>query len=145
MTLCRVVDNTCRYCGRRDGEIALCSIVQKPKKSNFEIRKEITVFPDYEYECFYCGFLYGKDKHRNLSWRTRDHIIPISKGGRNNKSNIVLCCYKCNRQKGSLMPISFLLSGYLNEERVGIVKRKLGEIGIITHLCMIFVRFIVEY
>lgn len=29
-----------------------------------------------------------------------DHIIPISKGGKNNKKNIRIICRRCNRKKG---------------------------------------------
>ena len=37
---------------------------------------------------------------------TRDHHIPLSKGGSNGKENIVLSCYKCNNKKGDLNPAS---------------------------------------
>lgn len=46
--------------------------------------------------CFYCG--------KKLSRRraTKDHVIPISKGGGNSKKNIVDACRKCNSEKGCL-------------------------------------------
>ena len=126
---CIILNGTCTWCGRRDkyGEVAMCPIVRNKKKSP----KRDIKFPDYEYECFYCGFLYDKDKIIQFKWKTKDHVIPKSKGGKNNKENIVLCCYNCNLQKGSLMPNSFLMSGYLNEDRINIVKRKLNKMGLL--------------
>jgi len=46
--------------------------------------------------CFYCG--------KALSRRraTKDHVIPLSKGGGNSQKNIVDACRKCNSEKGCL-------------------------------------------
>ena len=30
-----------------------------------------------------------------------DHIIPVSKGGKDNKKNIKVICRRCNRKKGN--------------------------------------------
>lgn len=35
---------------------------------------------------------------------TMDHIIPIGRGGRSEKFNLVPCCKDCNTQKQSLLP-----------------------------------------
>lgn len=43
--------------------------------------------------CFYCGKKFGNQNHNKL---TIDHIIP---NGNNVLSNLVSCCYKCNRLK----------------------------------------------
>ena len=45
--------------------------------------------------CQYCGKLL--DRRR----ATRDHVIPVSKGGRSTWNNLVLCCRDCNERKGS--------------------------------------------
>lgn len=47
--------------------------------------------------CRYCAAV--------LSPRTAtiDHVIPLSRGGRNTHSNRVLACAACNRAKGALM------------------------------------------
>ena len=46
----------------------------------------------------YCG---NKFKDASL---TRDHIIPISKGGRDRWSNVVTACRHCNTRKGDRTP-----------------------------------------
>jgi 5-methylcytosine-specific restriction endonuclease McrA len=35
---------------------------------------------------------------------TCDHVIPRSRGGRTDWSNIVTCCVSCNRRKGAARP-----------------------------------------
>lgn len=50
----------------------------------------------YKSRCYYCG---GQLHKRN--W-TRDHIIPQSKGGRNDFDNIVEACAPCNVMKADL-------------------------------------------
>lgn len=35
---------------------------------------------------------------------TVDHIIPLSKGGKDDKSNWQLMCRECNKKKGNKMP-----------------------------------------
>lgn len=56
--------------------------------------------------------LFRRDKHTCLycgrEWRdsmlTRDHILPISRGGRDHWRNVVTACKRCNTRKGSLTP-----------------------------------------
>ena len=37
-----------------------------------------------------------------LTQATKDHVMPKSRGGSNDESNIVLCCADCNQEKGAL-------------------------------------------
>lgn len=46
--------------------------------------------------CLVCG----EDKPTEL---TRDHIVPLSKGGSNRLDNQMLLCWVCNGRKGSLI------------------------------------------
>jgi hypothetical protein len=40
--------------------------------------------------------------------RTKDHIIPISRGGIKGMKNVIPACQRCNRIKDNLMPEEFL-------------------------------------
>jgi len=52
------------------------------------------ILEKYNYRCVHCGVEFDCE---NLP--TRDHIIPISKGGNNIKENIVPACRSCNSKK----------------------------------------------
>ena len=60
-----------------------------------------------QYTCGYCGVKLG-DKVRgrlvNHQHFTVDHILPISRGGKNSWSNTVCACAPCNQKKGSRLP-----------------------------------------
>ena len=48
--------------------------------------------------CHYCRRQF---KAREL---TMDHVVPIIRGGKSTKSNVVPCCRECNAQKQNLLP-----------------------------------------
>lgn len=48
--------------------------------------------------CMYCGETYQE------SLLTRDHIVPRSKGGQDQWTNVVSACRRCNTAKGSRTP-----------------------------------------
>ena len=41
-----------------------------------------------------------------------DHIIPITRGGKASRNNVVPCCKECNTKKKYLLPIEW--EEYLN-------------------------------
>lgn len=43
--------------------------------------------------CHYCGKSLKKDEC------TMDHVVPIVRGGRSNKGNVVIACKDCNNAK----------------------------------------------
>lgn len=47
------------------------------------------------HECQYCGTKVSSAE------ATLDHIVPKSKGGKNDFLNLVVCCQKCNHKKGN--------------------------------------------
>ena len=51
--------------------------------------------------CYYCGGLF---KPKDL---TMDHIVPLARGGRSTKDNLVTCCKECNNKKKTLLPIEW--------------------------------------
>lgn len=48
--------------------------------------------------CLYCGKEYGRHS------LTRDHVVPISRGGRDVWENVVCACFHCNSRKGGRTP-----------------------------------------
>jgi 5-methylcytosine-specific restriction endonuclease McrA len=50
-------------------------------------------------KCYYCESKLNNSKHGKLR-KTRDHVIPKSKGG-TGAGNYVPCCDQCNLSKGS--------------------------------------------
>ena len=57
--------------------------------------------------CHYCSREVGRP---NL---TMDHVVPLSRGGKSKKGNIVPACKECNNKKKYLLPIEW--EEYLNK------------------------------
>jgi 5-methylcytosine-specific restriction endonuclease McrA len=81
--------------------IRLVRYIHVPRK----FRRQVTntfLFARDSYRCMYCG------RHRSVlrgrEFLTRDHVIPISRGGHNVWNNVVTACSPCNNRKGSHMP-----------------------------------------
>ena len=51
--------------------------------------------------CHYCGC---STPSKEL---TMDHIVPVSRGGKSTKGNVVPCCKACNTAKKQLLPIEW--------------------------------------
>jgi 5-methylcytosine-specific restriction protein A len=51
--------------------------------------------------CHYCNRKVGRTD------LTMDHIVPLSRGGKSSKGNIVAACKECNTKKKSLLPIEW--------------------------------------
>lgn len=51
--------------------------------------------------CHYCG---RPVPPREL---TMDHIVPVSRGGRSTKGNLVPCCKDCNNRKKQMLPMEW--------------------------------------
>ena len=61
--------------------------------------------------CHYCG------KKFPPSELTMDHVVPLSRGGRSTKGNIVPCCKACNNNKKYTMPVDEILAELDREDR----------------------------
>jgi 5-methylcytosine-specific restriction endonuclease McrA len=59
--------------------------------------------------CEYCG---GPTSPQEL---TMDHIVPISRGGRSTKGNVVPACKECNTAKKHLLPMEW--DQYINQKK----------------------------
>lgn len=60
--------------------------------------------PKVKGSCYYCERPFSG---RNI-FKTRDHIIPVSKGGKNFVKNIVDCCARCNLLKSNMLLEDFM-------------------------------------
>ena len=56
--------------------------------------------------CYYCGCLVPPKE------LTMDHVVPIARGGRSTKSNVVPSCKDCNNKKKQFLPMEW--DEYLN-------------------------------
>ncbi|WP_397368836.1 HNH endonuclease [Paenibacillus anseongensis] len=62
----------------------------------------------HDNKCFYCGE--KMTKNAGLKQRTRDHLIPLSRGVSDYIENIVPACRSCNSFKGTKTVDEFLFS-----------------------------------
>ena len=62
--------------------------------------------------CHYCG---RSTPARAL---TMDHVVPLARGGRSTKGNLVPACKDCNNRKKSLLPMEWdtYIEGFRNEK-----------------------------
>ena len=54
-------------------------------------------------ECYYCH------KHFPVEELTMDHIVPVARGGKSTRGNIVVCCKECNNRKKYLTPAEMIM------------------------------------
>ncbi len=81
--------------------IRLVRFVHVPRK----FRRQVTntfLFARDGYSCMYCGRHRTDLRHREFL--TRDHVVPMSRGGANTWQNVVTACSVCNNRKGSHLP-----------------------------------------
>jgi 5-methylcytosine-specific restriction endonuclease McrA len=81
--------------------IRLVKFVHVPRK----FRRQVTntfLFARDEYRCQYCHRSQALLRPRECL--TRDHLVPISRGGGNEWTNCVTACSSCNTRKGNRLP-----------------------------------------
>jgi len=81
--------------------IRLVRYVHVPRR----FRRQVTntfLFARDDYCCVYCGR--HRSELRGRQFLTRDHVIPISRGGDNRWENVVTSCSPCNNRKGNQLP-----------------------------------------
>ncbi len=81
--------------------IRLVRYVHVPRR----FRRQVTntfLFARDDYSCQYCGK--HKKELRGRQFLTRDHIVPLSRGGDNTWENVVTSCSPCNNRKGDRLP-----------------------------------------
>ena len=81
--------------------IRLVRFVHVPRR----FRRQVTntfLFARDDYRCQYCHRTQAELRHRECL--TRDHLVPISRGGGNEWTNVVTACSSCNTRKGNHLP-----------------------------------------
>lgn len=83
-------------------KVAIPDIIRLSKYDRLPIRdvkfNRRNIYQHYHNLCCYCNHKF-ETKHLNL-----DHVIPKSRGGRTDWTNIVTSCLKCNTRKGDRTP-----------------------------------------
>ncbi|GAC1656354.1 MAG: HNH endonuclease [Gemmatimonadaceae bacterium] len=85
----------------RPAVIRLTKFIHVPRR----FRRQVTntfLFARDRYCCQYCGRSQAELKPRESL--TRDHLIPLSRGGTNDWTNVVAACSACNTRKGNRLP-----------------------------------------
>lgn len=85
----------------RPAVIRLVRFIHVPRR----FRRQVTntfLFARDRYRCQYCGRAAAELKPRESL--TRDHLIPLSRGGTNDWTNVVTACSPCNTRKGNRLP-----------------------------------------
>lgn len=52
--------------------------------------------------CRYCR------QHFKPAELTMDHVVPVIRGGKSAKGNVVPCCKECNNKKKHMLPIEWM-------------------------------------
>lgn len=82
----------------RPAVIRLARFVHVPRR----FRRQVTntfLFARDDYRCQYCGR--SADGLRTREYLTRDHLVPLSRGGVNEWTNVITACSTCNTRKGN--------------------------------------------
>jgi 5-methylcytosine-specific restriction endonuclease McrA len=85
----------------RPAIIRLMKFVHVPRR----FRRQVTntfLFARDHYRCQYCHRSQVELKPRECL--TRDHLVPLSRGGTNDWTNVVTACSTCNTRKGNQLP-----------------------------------------
>lgn len=81
--------------------IRLVRYVHVPRR----FRRQVTntfLFARDDYTCQYCGR--HRRELRGREFLTRDHVVPVSRGGSNEWDNAVTSCSPCNNRKADRLP-----------------------------------------
>jgi len=54
-------------------------------------------------ECHYCKKIFSPEE------LTMDHIVPLARGGKTKRGNVVPCCKSCNNEKKYYTPVDIIL------------------------------------
>ena len=81
--------------------IRLVKFVHVPRRFRRQVTNTFHFARD-AYRCQYCHRGHGELRSRECL--TRDHVVPISRGGGNEWTNVVTACSTCTTRKGNSLP-----------------------------------------
>ena len=85
--------------------VALRRFINVPRRHASWSRQGVLARDDYT--CIYCGAEVGdavRGKRITRRDMTVDHILPVSRGGKNTWSNTACACFACNHRKSNRLP-----------------------------------------
>jgi 5-methylcytosine-specific restriction endonuclease McrA len=85
----------------RPAVIRLMKFIHVPRR----FRRQVTntfLFARDAYRCQFCGRPQAVLRTRECL--TRDHLVPLSRGGTNSWTNVLTACSTCNARKGNHLP-----------------------------------------
>ena len=60
--------------------------------------------------CHFCGETFPKKE------LTMDHLVPLARGGKSTKGNVVVACKECNNKKKYYTPAELILKNNLKQD-----------------------------
>src|SRR5947199_10276584 len=84
----------------RPAVIRLVKFVHVPRRFRGQVTNNFLYARD-NYRCQFCGRSQHELRHRECL--TRDHLVPLSRGGANGWTNGLTACSTCHTRKGKLL------------------------------------------
>lgn len=112
-----IVKKSCKICGteftvdNRHRFNVYCSTACQEKGSNHGVSR-FEIFQRDHFQCQYCG----RSPHGHGVVLVIDHVVPLSKGGKNIQKNLITSCTVCNLQKSTKELNPSLVKFFTNRE-----------------------------
>ncbi len=76
--------------------------------SIYSVDERTSVWEDYGRMCHYCDKKLPRPGTKSGRATHFDHLVPVSKNGSHSLKNLVVCCKRCNTEKGDKDYVTFL-------------------------------------
>lgn len=68
-------------------------------KGTLTVQRIWELFDNQRGQCFYCSTRFPRAEIPSRAYFHIEHKIPVCRGGRNDRGNVVLACERCNLEK----------------------------------------------